>query len=107
MPHTSRFDEQSKVDCLHQPGPQINAWVKWLRMQGHLLPANLKVTGSNPGPGKINIIKIEKKHQRRFLTLIKSTSLLGKKGRLSWYKNHYYYTSRFDEQSKVDCLDPK
>jgi hypothetical protein len=35
-------------------------WVKWLRMQGHRLPATLEVTGSNPGPGKINILKIEK-----------------------------------------------
>jgi hypothetical protein len=32
----------------------------WLRMQGHHLPATLEVTGSNPGPGKINLIKIEK-----------------------------------------------
>ncbi len=24
----------------------------------------LEVTGSNPGPGKINLIKIEKNHQR-------------------------------------------
>ncbi len=39
-------------------------WVKWLRMQGHRLPATLEVTGSNPGPGNINLIKIEKKHQR-------------------------------------------
>ncbi len=29
-------------------------------MQGHRLPATLEVTGSNPGPGKINLIKIEK-----------------------------------------------
>jgi hypothetical protein len=33
------------------------AWVKWLRMQGHRLPATLEVTGSNPGPGKINLIE--------------------------------------------------
>jgi hypothetical protein len=32
-------------------------WVKWLRMQGHRLPATLEVTGSNPGPGKINLIE--------------------------------------------------
>ncbi len=38
-------------------------WVKWLRMQGHHLPATLEVTGSNPDPGKINLIKIEKTHQ--------------------------------------------
>ncbi len=31
-------------------------WVKWLRMQGHRLPATLEVTDSNPGPGKINLI---------------------------------------------------
>jgi hypothetical protein len=31
--------------------------VKWLRMQGHRLPATLEVTGSNPGPGKINLIE--------------------------------------------------
>jgi hypothetical protein len=29
-------------------------------MQGHRLTATLKVTGSNPGPGKINLIKIGK-----------------------------------------------
>ncbi len=28
-------------------------WVKWLRMQGHRLPATLEVTSSNPSPGKI------------------------------------------------------
>jgi hypothetical protein len=33
-------------------------------MQGHRLPATLEDTGSNPGPGKINLIKIEIKHQR-------------------------------------------
>jgi hypothetical protein len=33
-------------------------------MQGHRLPATLEVTGSNPGPGKINLIKNCKKHQR-------------------------------------------
>ncbi len=32
-------------------------WVKWLRMQGHRLPATLEVTGSNPGPGEINLNK--------------------------------------------------
>ncbi len=53
-------------------------------MQGHRLPAiprgidMLEVTGSNPGPGKINLIRL-KKHQRGFLTLKKSTSLWGKK----------------------------
>jgi hypothetical protein len=26
-------------------------------MQGHSLPATLEVTGSNPGPGKINLIE--------------------------------------------------
>ena len=26
-------------------------------MQGHRLPATLEVTGSNPGPGKINLIE--------------------------------------------------
>ncbi len=31
--------------------------VKWLRMQGHRLPATLEITGSNPGPGKINLIE--------------------------------------------------
>jgi hypothetical protein len=36
------------------------SWVKWLRMQWHRLPATLEVTGSNPAPGKINLIKIEK-----------------------------------------------
>jgi hypothetical protein len=35
-------------------------WVKWLRMQGHRLPAILEVKGSNLVPGKINLIKIEK-----------------------------------------------
>ncbi len=50
---------------------------------GHRLPVTLEVTGSNPGPGKINLIKIEKKTSTGFLTLIKSTSLQGKKGRLS------------------------
>ncbi len=35
-------------------------WVKWLRMQGHRLPATLEVTGLNPGQGKINLIIIEK-----------------------------------------------
>jgi hypothetical protein len=35
----------------------LNTWVKWLRMQGHRLPATLEVTGSNPGQGKINLIK--------------------------------------------------
>jgi hypothetical protein len=48
-------------------------WIKWLRMQGHRLPATLEVTGSNPGPGKINLI--EKKPPTGFLTLKKSTSL--------------------------------
>ncbi len=42
----------------------LSSWVKWLRMQGHRLPATLEVTGSNPGTSKINLIKIEKKHQR-------------------------------------------
>jgi hypothetical protein len=46
---------------LSSKGKRINlettSWVKWLRMQGHLLPATLEVTGSNPGPGKINLIK--------------------------------------------------
>ncbi len=28
-----------------------------LRMPGHRLPATLEVTGSNPGPGKINLNK--------------------------------------------------
>ncbi len=32
-------------------------WIKWLRMQGHWLPATLEATGSNPGPGKINSTK--------------------------------------------------
>ncbi len=50
--------------------------VKWLRMQGHRLPAPLEVTGSNPGPGKINLIKIEKK-PTGFLTIKKSTFLRG------------------------------
>ncbi len=35
--------------------------VKWLRLQGHRLPATLEVTGSNPGPGKINLNKNLKK----------------------------------------------
>jgi hypothetical protein len=30
---------------------------KWLRMQEHRLPATLEVTGSNPGPGQINLIE--------------------------------------------------
>jgi hypothetical protein len=47
------------------------------------LPATLEVTGLNPGPGKINLIKIEKKPSTGFLTLIQSTSLQGKKRRLS------------------------
>jgi hypothetical protein len=51
-------------------------------MQGHRLPATLEVTGSNPGPGKLSLIKIEKTSMG-FLTLKKSTSLQGKKGRLS------------------------
>jgi hypothetical protein len=42
--------------------PDLYEWIKWLRMQGHRLPATLEVTGSNPGPGKINLIG--KKHQR-------------------------------------------
>ncbi len=54
-------------------------WVKWLRMQGHRLPATPEITGSNPGPGKINLIKIEKKTSTGFLTLIKFTSLQGNK----------------------------
>ncbi len=33
-------------------------------MQGHCLPATLEVTGSIPGPDKINLIEIETKHQR-------------------------------------------
>jgi hypothetical protein len=57
-------------------------WVKWLRMQGHCLPATLEVTGSNPVPGKINLIKIEKT-SKGFLTPRKSATLRGKKGRLS------------------------
>jgi hypothetical protein len=40
----------------------FETWVKWLRMQGRCLPATLEVTGSNPSPGKINLI--ENKHQR-------------------------------------------
>ncbi len=32
-------------------------WVKWLRIQGHRLPATLEVTGSNPGPSEINLIE--------------------------------------------------
>jgi hypothetical protein len=47
-------------------------------MQGHRLPATLEVIGSNPCPGKINLIKIEKT-LTGFLTLKKSTSLRGKK----------------------------
>ncbi len=35
----------------------------------------LEVTGLNPGPGKINFKKIEKKPPTGFLTLKKSTSL--------------------------------
>ncbi len=46
-----------------QQSDMLKAWVKWLRMQGHCLPATLEVTGSNPGTGKINLNKIEK-HQR-------------------------------------------
>jgi hypothetical protein len=42
----------------------------------------LEVTGSNPGPAKINLIKNEKT-STGFLTLKKFTSLQGKKGRLS------------------------
>ncbi len=57
-------------------------------MQGHRLPATLDVTGLNPDSGKINLIKIEK-ISKGFLTLKKSASLQGKKGRLSWYKKHY------------------
>jgi hypothetical protein len=38
----------------------------------HHLPATIEVTGLNPGPGKINLIKIEKTPT---LTLKKSTSL--------------------------------
>ncbi len=50
----------------------------------------LEVTGSNPGPGKINLIKkLKKKPPTGFLTLKKSTSLQGIKGRLSYYKKHY------------------
>jgi hypothetical protein len=37
-------------------------------MQGHHLLAILEVTGLNPGPGKINLIKMEK---NGFLTLKK------------------------------------
>jgi hypothetical protein len=40
------------------------SWVKRLRMQGHHLPATLEVIGSNPDPGKIKLIKIEKNHQQ-------------------------------------------
>ncbi len=32
-------------------------WIKWLRIQGQRLPATIEVTGSNPGPGKINLNK--------------------------------------------------
>ena len=61
-------------------------WVKWLRMLGHRLFAildMLEVTRLNPGPGKINLIKKLKKTPKGFLTLKKSTSLRGIKGRLS------------------------
>jgi hypothetical protein len=51
------------VDCTRSIVSRDRIWVKWLSMQGHRLPATLEVTGSNPGPGKINLIKIEKKHQ--------------------------------------------
>ncbi len=57
-------------------------WVKWLRMQGHCLPATLEVTGSNPGPGKINVIKLKKKHQRNS-RLLKVHLSMRKKGHLS------------------------
>ncbi len=67
------------------------AWVKWLRMQGHRLPATLEVTGSRSGPGKINLIKI-KKTSTGFLTLIKSGSLKGKKDARVSIKKHYYYS---------------
>jgi hypothetical protein len=43
----------------------------------------LEVTVSNPSPGKIKLIKIGKKAPTGFLTLKKSTSLQGIKGRLS------------------------
>jgi hypothetical protein len=39
-------------------------------MQGHPLPATLEVTGSNPGPDNINLIK---KTPTGFLTVKKST----------------------------------
>jgi hypothetical protein len=80
--HLGQFDRiiyvdllLSKYPSLYMPEEPVHAslptfgtiqaslpWVKWLRMQGHRLPATLEVTGSNPGPGKINLI--EKNHQR-------------------------------------------
>jgi hypothetical protein len=50
-------------DLLISQEGKNSSWDKLLRMQGHRLPATLEVTGLNPGPGRINLIKIEK-HQR-------------------------------------------
>ena len=43
---TLKSDDRLKKDMLY--------WVKWLRIPEHRLTATLEVTGSNPGPGKIN-----------------------------------------------------
>ncbi len=43
--------------CPYLSSLRSQQWVKWLRMQGHRLPATLEVTGLNPGPGKINLNK--------------------------------------------------
>ncbi len=59
----------------------FKTWVKWLRMQGHCLPATLEITGSNPGTGTINWNKNWKKPMG-FLNLKKST-FLWEKGHLS------------------------
>ena len=60
--------------------------VKWLRMQGRRLPATLEVTGSNPGPGKINLIE---KTTNGIPDSKKVHLSMSYKGRLSQYKKYY------------------
>jgi hypothetical protein len=49
--------ELGHLTCVKMLHSADETWVEWLRMQGHCLPATLEATGSNPGPGKINLNK--------------------------------------------------
>ncbi len=82
-------------------------WVKWLRMQEHCLLATLEVTGSNPGPCKINSTKNGKKQNSWLL----KSPLICEKRMFELVKNHLFITVAFQGQifhmnqlSKLDNL---